>query len=248
MNREEAKYVLSAYPVSGEHCDDSQFKEALLLAQQDPELREWFGRERTFDTVIARKLQAVCPPPDLQAQLLAARKIIPMPTWRLRVAWFAAAAAIIVVAFTLSYFRLATTRPTLALDEFKTYVASTATTLDHLDLNTSNLIEIRDWLRKGQAPSEFAVPSGFAQTKRVGCRVFDWHGKRVSLVCFALGEQKVAHMFIIERSVLRNVPANNPVRVEDSQGGISIAAWTDNANTYVVALRDGADELRRAFL
>jgi hypothetical protein len=247
MNREEAKYVLSAYPVTGDHCDDSQFKEALLLAQQDPELREWFSRERAFDMAIARKLEAICPPPDLQAQLLAARKIIPMPGWRQQFAWLAAAAAVIIVAFTLSYLRWMP-RPTLALEDFKTYVADTATTLDHLDLNTSNLSEIRDWLKKSQAPSGFTVPSGFAQTQRVGCRVFDWHGRRVSLVCFALSDQKVAHMFIIERSVLQNVPANAPVRVHDVREGIATAVWTDNANTYVVALRDGGDELRRVFL
>ena len=92
------------------------------------------------------------------------------------------------------------------------------------------------------------MPSAFAQTKRVGCRVFDWHGRRVSLVCFALSEQKVAHMFIIERSVLRDVPSNYPVQVEDRQGGVTTAAWTDETNTYVVALQDDGDELRRVFL
>ena len=247
MNRDEAKYVLSAYPVTGDHCDDSQFREALLLAQEDPELREWFGRERAYDTVIARKLQTVCPPPDLQLQLLAAQKVIPMPTGRFRIAWWAAAAAIIIMAFTLSYLRLAA-HHAVALDDFKSYVATTASTLDHLDLTTSDLVKIRDWLKKGQAPSEFAVPSGFAQTKRVGCRVFDWNGKRVSLICFALNEQKVAHMFIIDRSLLRNVPANEQIRVGAGEGGIATAVWTDGANAYVVALRDGTDELRQAFL
>lgn len=247
MNREEAKYVLSAYPIAGNQCEDSQFEEALRLAQRDPELREWFGRERELDAVIARKLQSVPPPPDLQFQLLAAHKVIPIPRWRFRIASFAAAAAIALVALTLSSYLFAR-RPTLALADFETYVASTAATLDHLDLNTSNLVEIRDWLRQGQAPSEFTVPSGLAQNKRVGCRVFDWRGKRVSLVCFALGEQKTAHMFIVERAVLRNVAANERVRVDSGQGGITTAIWTDDVNAYVVALQDGADELRRAFL
>lgn len=247
MNRDEAKYVLSAYPVTGDHGDDSQFKEALLLAQQDPELREWFARERAADSVIARKLQTVCPPSDLHSQLIAARKVIPMPTRQVQVAWWAAVAALVLVAFTLPYFRFSA-RHVAGLDDFKSYVATTASTLDHLDLNTSDVAQIRDWLKKGSAPSEFVVPSGLAQSKRVGCRVFDWNGKRVSLICFALNDQKVAHMFIIDRSLLQNIPANEPVRFSAGEVGIATAVWSDGANAYVVALRDGAAELRRAFL
>lgn len=247
MNREEAKYVLRAYPVNGQDCDDPQFSEALAMADHDPELRDWFERERAFDAVVARKLGTVCPPGELQTQIFAAQKVIQIPTWRSRIAWFATAAAIIMITFGLSWHRLAGD-PRLALNDFHSYVVRTATTLDHLDVNTNSLAVIREWLRKGHAPNDFVVPSSFAEKRHLGCRVFDWEGKRVSLICFAVGEQKVAHMFVIERSDLSNVPANSRVAVQINQDGMATAVWTDEVNTYVVALRHGQTELRRAFL
>ncbi len=247
MNREEAKFVLGAWPIAGADGDDHQLAEALRWAQQDHELGEWFERERALDAVIARKLQTLRPSPNLRWELLAAQKVIPISRWRRRVALFAAAAAVVILAFTLAASR-SIAPPALAIEDFAGYVARAASTLDHLDLHTRNLPEIRAWLRKGQAPSEFALPSAFAETTRVGCRVFDWQGKRVSLICFALGPDQVAHMFVVERSGLRNAPARQRVRVADGPGGIATAVWTDDLNAYVVALRGRAEELQHAFM
>jgi hypothetical protein len=57
FDRDNAKLMLSAYRPNGADAQDPVFKEALELAQRDPELARWFRGERDFDQMISSKLR-----------------------------------------------------------------------------------------------------------------------------------------------------------------------------------------------
>jgi hypothetical protein len=71
ISNRDAKLVLSAYRPSGADAWDPLFEEALEQTKRDPELMEWFMKQRAFDDVIVSKLRTIEPPVGLHAEILA---------------------------------------------------------------------------------------------------------------------------------------------------------------------------------
>ena len=185
-------------------------------------------------------------PPELKGQLLAARKIVSMHTcWRSRV-WVGAAAACVALVAALAFILTGPTHKE-QLAEYRSFIANTAAKLDHLDLQTTNMVQIREWLATQSAPEGFVIPAKLNEKSRVGCRVFSWNDQKVSLICFELGNNKTAHLFVMDRSALGNLPGNTP-KIQISSNGIATATWSDPKRVYVVALKNGEDDLKRLLL
>src|SRR6516165_3756434 len=70
MTNQDAKLVLSAYRPNGADARDPFFEQALQQAKRDPELMEWFEKQRAFDRVIAAKLRNIEPPTGLNSKFL----------------------------------------------------------------------------------------------------------------------------------------------------------------------------------
>jgi len=70
MTNQDAKLVLSAYRPNGADARDPFFEQALQQAKLDPELMEWFQKQRAFDRVIVAKLRTIEPPAGLNSQIL----------------------------------------------------------------------------------------------------------------------------------------------------------------------------------
>jgi hypothetical protein len=247
MNREEAKYILRSYPPGGCDAEDPQFREALEMLKQDPELASWFEQEQAIDANLSRKFTSFPVPPSLKGQLLAARKVVPLRVWWQRPAWIIAAAACVTLIAALALF-LIRAPGQRQFAEFQSYVADTAARLDHLDIQTSDLAQIRQWLGDHRAPESFVVPAGLNGKSTVGCRVFEWNGQKVSLVCFNLEDKKIAHVFIIDRSALANPPVGHSPQFQSTADGIATASWSDDRRTYIVAMQRGEEDLKRLFL
>jgi hypothetical protein len=247
MNRDEAKFILRAYHLGGRDAGDPLFREALEMIDRDPELREWFNEEQAIDSVIARKIQSVAVPPDLKAQLLAARKVIPVPAgWQKPIVW-AAIAATLALMLTLASRQHSFHRQS-HVAEFEKFVANAAATLDRLDVETNNVAAVRQWLSVHGAPNNFVLPSSLTGRPSLGCRLFEWNGQRVSLVCFEIENRRVAHMFVINRAGFGDLNASGSPQFQTRSDGITTAAWSDRERMYVVAIRNGESELKRLLL
>jgi hypothetical protein len=243
MNRDEAKYILRAYHLGGEDAADPQFQEALELSKRDPALASWFANEQAIDARLSRKLLSFPVPADLKTQLLAARKIVPLRPWWQRPAWVSAAACFIsVLALSGSLIHLAR-QPRFA--DFRSYVVDTTAQLDHLDLVSTNLVEVRRWLVDHHAPSDFVVPAGINESPSVGCREFNWKGQRVSLICFKTDKLGTVHLFVIDRATLHSAPSGTVPQVATSDKGITTAAWSSDQRVYVLAGKVDETALRR---
>lgn len=247
MNREDAKYILQSYHLGGQDADDPQFRDALQMVKRDPELAAWFAEEQAIDAKLAEKLQSFPVPPALKVQLLAARKVVSPPAWWRRPQWISAAAATVALLATLAVILIRSPQHR-EFAEFRSYVADTAATLDHLDLQTNDLHQIREWLGGHSAPDNFVIPVKFNGKPSVGCRVFQWNGQKVSLVCFELENQKVAHLFVMDRSQLTNLPGEGALQFQTARDGITTAAWSDARRIYVVAMQQGEPDLKRLLL
>ena len=243
MNRDEAKYILRAHHLGGQDAGDPQFHEALEMLKGDPALAAWFAQEQAIDTRLSEKFRSFPVPPDLSAQLLAARKVIRLPKWWQRPAWIGAAACIVLLAALAPM--LLRSPQKLPFAEFRSYVADTTARLDHLDVLSTNLVEVRQWLQDRSAPGDFIVPGGLSGQPSIGCRRFEWKGQLVSLVCFRLENHGEVHLFVINRSGLRDAPVGASPAFAMNASGITTASWSNDRRVYVLASNQVEKELRR---
>jgi len=242
MNRDEAKYILSVFHLGGQDVEDPQFREALELSKQDPVLGAWFANEQAIDARISQKFTAFPVPAELTTRLFAARKIIPARAWWQRPAWERAAACLLLVLVLSGWLLHSAGRPRFT--EFRTFVADSAAQLEHLDLLSTNLAEVRQWLQERNAPSDFVVPAGIHGRPSIGCRKFSWNGRPIGLVCFKIDKVGTAHLFVMNRATLRHAPGANP-EFALSNNGVATASWSKDQRIYVLAGKMDERQLRR---
>ena len=247
MNREEAKYILQAYGVDGQESNEPQFREALEMLKQDPELARWFARQQAVDQRLAEKFSAFPVPRELKSQLLAARKVVsPLPRWWQKPAWLAAAAASVVLLLTIV--ALSVRSPGGArFADFRLYAGAVASgdMSGHLDLMSHDVTALRHWLNSRDAPGDFLLPAGLNGRPGLGCRVLDWKGRKVSFVCFELENKQMVHLFVMDRQSLPGVPKGGIREVAVLDSGVTTLSWSDNKRVYVLAGHQSETELRR---
>jgi len=247
MNRDEAKYILRSYDLNGRDAGDPQFQEALEMLRHDPELRQWFAQEQAMDKKLSEMFRVFPVPPDLKGKLVAARKIVPQRNWWQRPSLLGAAAASLALLGVLAVLlgRAPEKRP---FADYRSYIVETAAKLDHLDIQTRDLARIREWLGAHRAPEDFAIPGKLNGRSSVGCRVFVWNGQKVSLICFEIENKKVAHLFVMDRSVLTTLPDGGIPDFQTTGDGIATASWSDVQRIYILALEQGEQDLKRLLL
>lgn len=248
MQNEQAKWILHVYRPGGQDASEPEFEAALDQARRDPELARWFADEIALDTRISAKLrQATRPPETLKTQLLAlAKSVRPhRPTRRERILrWIAtpALAAVLVLGLMLGTQWL---RPRTAAG-FAGYLRSMTVfvshELDRLDFQTRELAEVRQWLASRGWGTDITIPDGLAAQPSLGCRLLEWNGHPVALICFALDERRQAHLLVIRRDAFPDAPPENPVQVQWDR--TAAVGWSDRDRTYLlIAANARPDEL-----
>ena len=238
MNNEEAKLILQAHRPGGQDANDPRFREALEQAQRDPELARWFANEQALDSRISTKVQAaIKPPAHLKSQLLAQRKIVRPVAWWKMPAWQLAAAACLALLVTLGVLWLKPTRST-GFVQYRNEMADFAGhKLDRLDLMSRDVPEVRRWLAQKESHGDLVLPAGLDGRPSLGCRLLDWKGHKVSLVCFELENKQVAHLLVVDSAAFKDAPTESPVF--NQVGGVATASWSRGGKTYVVASKGG---------
>jgi len=233
MNREEAQFILHAYRPSGEDAHDPQFTEALALVRDDPELARWFAREQALDAAIAERIHSVSPPPDLRTQLLLARKVIrPRPWWR-KPAWIAAAAAVALLISAASLLWLRRNGET-EFASFRGTMSEAALDMrKHIDVMGLDANELKQWLIENRGNPDFVLPPHLADKGIMGCKVLDWHGHQVTLLCLKFGGKHV-DVFVINKSDLPRLSLGT-APVFGSEHGMTTAAWRREGKIYFLA-------------
>lgn len=237
MDKTEAKIILQAYRPNGTDASDPQFTAALELARQDAELGAWFAEQQAFDRAVSAKLRTATVPADLRASILAGRKVVtPSPAlWRRPAAWAAAVAAMLMLL--LIPFALQTNgKPQFA--EFKSDAVAFLDSLNRLDMTSKDSETIRDWLTTHGGQRHFELPGNLARNPSIGCRVFDWKGQKITLICFNItpkgGKFDEVHLLVMDEKILRNAPTGS-VPTFEKKGAWNLASWKADGLTYVLA-------------
>ena len=92
---------------------------------------------------------------------------------------------------------------------------------------------LRAWLAERGAPNDFIVPPGLHGVPALGCQSYNLGGTKVSLICFTLGKNQLAHLFVVEKSALADAsPDSHPQLREEN--GLAFATWTAGGKSYVL--------------
>lgn len=247
MNNEAAKLILHAYRSDGQDADDPRFREALAQAQRDPELARWFANEQALDARISIKLTAsIIAPAALKSQLLAQQKIVRPAVWWQRPAtrYALAACLALLVSVAALWFNFYREEQFLARGEafagYRDTVADfTGSKLRRLEFKSSDVAAVRSWLAQNDSHADLILPAGLEGRPSLGCRVLDWRGQKVTLVCFRLENRQVAHLLVVDRRLFPDAPGESPAFQQVN--GVATASWSRGDKTYVVACKGGSE-------
>ena len=235
MDSQKAKVILQSYRPGGQDAADPLFAEALEQVRRDPELRAWFADQQTFDAAVREQLQRVPVPIELKNAILAQHKIV-APTWRARRFVIAALAAMLVVAATLAVIWLTPVgrfgRATMAKFEREMpAILSEGFNLEFLDTDATAL---QSWLRNRRSVDDFALPATVARLPGYGCRVLDWRGHKVAVMCFRAPDGKLIHLFTLKRVELPKFELTGDFHLARSREWAT-ASWIRGDRVFLLA-------------
>ncbi len=232
MTNERAKLLLQAYRPGGQDARDPLYAEVLKQVRRDPELARWFEAEQSLDSAIGEKLREPSLPPTLKPNILALEMTIRPTLWWQRRSWMATAAlglGLAIAAFWL---------PARNQSRFVAYRDSMTdflnTRFDHLDFKASDVTQLQQFLAQHGALGNFVLPAGMSELPSHGCRVLEWNGRKVSLICFHLGGNKEIHLFIIQGTNFADAPPPGALLFASSRGWFT-ASWQQGKTTYLLA-------------
>jgi hypothetical protein len=231
MNKDELRRILSAHRSGDE--DAELFADAMKEAQNDPELARWLAREQEFDRAFAEKITSTRFPTGLKERILAnvTDSTTNRSLWPRRIAL--AAAAIIILGLLFASWR-GVFSPKVSLADYRGEMISFIKLAPPLELESTKLEQIQDWLGRHNAPTTPSIPPGLSALDPVGCRVLEFRGHKVTLICFRRGPGKLTHLFVVDRSVLPGLPdVTKPVY--GREGEWTTAAWQNANRTYLLS-------------
>ncbi|HVU09098.1 MAG TPA: hypothetical protein VHG89_11200 [Verrucomicrobiae bacterium] len=253
MTREEAKLILQVCRPSDAAAGDAFFCEALTLAKTDSELAAWFAEQQKFDILISSGLQKVNAPAQLKAKILARKPetepvISPISiwwqnlfSWQSPIAW---TAAIILVVVLFAMIKPATRGLPFAVFS-KQMVDEAINNTNHVDMENSNMKQVAAWLGEHHGANNLILPAALSgKTGLMGCRVLDWHGQKVSMLCYYLNNSAHMDLFVVSTAGFRDAPpVDKPQFVQN--GETPTASWSHGGMVYLLIGHDDEATLEK---
>ena len=249
----QSRLLLQCLRPNGQDQDDPVLSEALQKTLDDAELRQWLEAEQAFDRAFANALASVPPPAGLPATLLAgAHASRRAHRWQ-RTAWVAVAACVAVAALVgLSAFLLQPVEvPAETVVAFRDRMIATLEGEHQLDLRTPEADAARVWLASHGGIADPDIPPGLGARETIGCKVFEWHGAKVTLICFRPcpsgdPQSASAHLFVVKA---QDAPAFLHVkdRLFAESEGWSTAAWEQGGKVHLLLSRSAMPHLQDLF-
>jgi len=247
MTRQEAKEILLLYRPDTDR-NDPDFAPALEHLRNDPELKRWFEQHCATQNAVFDSFEHISVPEGLKEQILSERKahvnLGGRRAARLLVA--AAVAVLLLIGLVMFY-----SKPPKAID-FSTFRLRMAGKVlrdyPKMDLETADLGQIRQYLAQHGGQADYVLPAGLEKTRGTGCAIFDWQGKRISMLCFNSGKNSNPKapdlfLFIVDRSAVQE-PATPSSPEIAAVKTLTTASWVSGNKTYLLVVEGGQDFLR----
>ena len=236
MDEQEARSILSLCRASDAGIDDARLEEAMRKTEADPELARWWNEEQELDRIIASKLAVTHVPAGLRERVSSKVEIRPhtiRPIWSRGI--LLAAASIVALAVLFSSWR-GPFQPAASMADYRDEMVSFIKVAPNLELESPELTRLKDFLANAEAPASFTVPGRLQQYEPLGCRVLRFRGENVSLVCFKLGGDKLAHLFVTTAKTVRT-GGRASAPVYEAREEWMTATWTEGDQAYLLTVK-----------
>ena len=242
MDRQSAKEILACYRPGRDDPADPAFGEALEAARHDPELARWLAQQTAVDAAVRETLGNLPVPANLRKQILAqvSAPSVARVWWR-KPAFPAAAVVLVALAAIVGVWQA--NQPD-TFDAYRQQMAALVSGDYDMNLKSTDLKEIRQYLASQGWPSDYALTPAMQRLEAEGGSVIKWHGKKISLVCVQAGDDTDLFLFVVPRSVLPDAPATETPQFV-SVGGMMTAAWSAGNQLYLLASHADEELLRR---
>lgn len=249
MNSIQAKEILALYRPGTDDPASDEFAPAMGLVRSDPELKLWFEQHCAAHEAVRVHFHSIPVPEGLKEQILSERKVRTTMAFRRTVSLYACAAAALVLVSGLALY-YTQKPPQDAYASFQARMAGTLlrATYPDMDLETNDLGQIRKYLSTQKAFGDYVMPAGLTKATSTGCKVLQWHGKNVAMVCFNSGRTASPnpdlYLFVVARSSVSDPPPNSEIRTGQRRG-LSMASWSSGDKTYLLAGQGDAEFLKK---
>jgi hypothetical protein len=255
MTSQEVKEALLLFRPELDDEADPDFAPALAQMRNDPELKKWFDQHCGMQKAVFAGFERLSVPEGLKEQILSERpkQILPTRRPKTRALVLAAIPLLLLVAFGVVYLR------SPAAPEFAAYreamVAKTSLErYPQMNLYSSDLGQIRQYLAEHGGQKDYVLPASLEKLQGTGCKILDWRGKRISMVCLNSGKNGAPKtpdlfLFIVDRAGVQQpsghcgAPGPDIVDVRSK----ATASWTNGQKTYLLAGAGNADFLKQYY-
>jgi hypothetical protein len=231
MNSQQAKQVLLLYRPGSDDARDPEVAAALEQIQWDPELRNWFEEHCAFQVAMKRKFRQIPAPVRLRERLLAERRITRPAVWGRGPVWMAAAAVLVILAVLAVFWSRPRTPDRFA--DFRGRMVRTALRQYSMDIVTNDMQQVRQFMARRGAPSDYVLPRGLQGLSLTGGGLLTWRNTPVAMVCFDRGDGRMLYLFVMDRSAVKDAPPVTPGVVTANK--LVTASWTRGDRTYLLA-------------
>lgn len=232
MTNDESKFILQSYRHNGADADDPVFGDALEQARRDPELSKWLADETKLDAAISRKLKSVAVPTELKSNILAGGKIVKPAIWW-KHSWLAAAAAIALLVSVAGFWLKSSSQPQFAAFR-DTMIQHSQEDAEHVTLASGDLPSIQRWFTEHGMKGNFDLPVALSNQSVHGCRMVDWKGQKVGVICVMLNGKNHTDLFVMDRTQFRNFNPSATPRF-DQVDDVATATWNRGDKIYLLA-------------
>jgi hypothetical protein len=247
---------LQAMRPSGQDAAQPEMVEAMRAAEQDPVLGDWLAKEQAFDRSFAAHLATVQPPAHLQATILAGVRASRQAKGRRTKVWRVLAAAAAVALLAGIGYRELSPRPLIEppLAQFRHEMIQTLESVHALDHKSARADEVKQWLAEHQGIADAGIPVGLSERETIGCKLFEWHGAQVTLICFRPcpsgdPQSASAHLFVVDEKdapeLLNAFRAQAPAFAESNAW--TSAVWQREGKIHLLISRSAMPHLQGLF-
>lgn len=228
---------------------DLEFAEALQLCERDAELKRWFDEHCAVYRALRARFRQTPVPEALKEQILAERKV---HTTVLRPKLALLAAAVAIVALVSLAIRWWPETEDTSYPAYCERMVSFALRNYYMPVITNDPAQIRAFLGRNGAPSDFTMPQALQKATLLGCAIEPWQGDNVSMVCFDTGQPHPPGqvndlwLFVIDRSKVPDAPvATTPQLTKVNRA--TTATWSEGNHIYLL-VADGDEQFLRKYL
>ena len=243
MTKEEAKFLLRAYRPDGQDAGLPEFAKALEWVDKDPELKAWFESENAFDRAMASKVNQDKVPDDLLASILVANKVTRphRKVWGFGgLKWVAAllfAGAIIMTALK--------GRGNDLLTPYRSDVmAHLKVPGHHFDYQSRDFAELKSWMDSQDRRMDAGAIQHLTSLPTHGCKIMDWEGQMVTLICFELPDRRSVHLFVFHQMQMADPKGLEEPLWREEEGWTTVG-WTSGSDLFMLAGQVPMQDLRQ---